>query len=68
MENYKKTREWLVSNGYRHHHRAARKGYCRVAEIGNKVPYSGRWGEGYVVECGRYNGSTNYKEIEYWVK
>ena len=52
---------------YKYHHTASRRGYCRVSEIGTTEDYNGKFGSGIIVRNGRYNGSTRYESIIYYV-
>ena len=64
----------LCKQGYRIHHTACRRGYTPVGSIGTVIPYSGRFGTGYIRVTGKHQHtgsckfSTNYEDIEYWVK
>ncbi len=51
-----------------YHHTASRRGYCRVSEIGSIEEYEGRYGKGVIMRRGRYNGSTWYESITYYVE
>ena len=66
------TIEDIERDGYRLHHAATRKGYTRVAERGVPVPYSGRFGTGYIVPFGPVDKggkeSTQYESIGYYIK
>lgn len=63
-------RKDLKVNGYKLHHKAARRGYVsRKADIDElrATPYAGQYGEGYTVLCPRFD-TSQYVWIEYWVK
>lgn len=57
----------IIKAGYKYHHCATRKGY-QSRYFATAEPYSGKFGEGYIVK--RNNpGSTNYGiMLEYYVK
>ena len=61
-----------LKNAYYLHHKASRRGYTRVADIGKIIPYKGRFGTGYIMLLGQHfrNGkySTQYEDIAYYVK
>lgn len=52
---------------YKYRHSACRRGYCRVSEIGTTEDYNGKFGTGIIVRNGRYNGSTRYESISYYI-
>lgn len=58
----------LTKQGYKRHHEASCRGYCKVGSIGNALKYDGKFGTGYIVVLGRHNESTSFTQIAYYVK
>lgn len=64
-----KTDDELKAMGLHLARESACLGYTRADNIGNTMPYSGRYGEGMVRYMGRWRGvSTRYFTKQYWVK
>lgn len=62
-------KETITHNGikYNYHHTASRRGYCRASERGAIEEYNGIFGRGLIVRNGKYNNSTRYESISYYI-
>lgn len=55
------------STEYKYHHTGSCRGYVSRKTDGEVKPYSGRFGEGYVVIAPRWD-TTQYVSVEYYIK
>jgi hypothetical protein len=70
MEKNQMTRKELSALGYTLIRTGSRRGYVSVkitADDRPAEPYSGRFGNGYIVVL-PFPGSSQYVRVEYWVK
>lgn len=65
--NYDAVVNCLTLFGYEKHHSATACGYLKNRHNNVVTPYSGRFGEGFILHR-QYEETNLWHEIEYWVK